>query len=605
MDTQGTEGQFIKSPSEIARLLRHVQQKLSPVTISFSGMSRTLTSYVVSVDADNKQFLLDEVLPAAQNTLMQEGRTFNIETFYDGCRLRARNLKASTKRDADGNLTYTVNLPPEIHYYQRRQSYRATVRGALNIFVRMLDDHGNLVRGKLRDLSAEGCKIEIDGHYVDVLTEKTEPKPVRLLFPNNSEISLNLIMRHVFYDEARKQTQCGCQFKDLTPHEDDDIASVVSDLQRDHINFVKNGGQTSGIPARFLPPESTPEKAALDSKLAAGGDITPPPPPPAPEKPKKDKARALRARTAADVDFRSAHLAGVSAVRTLVAKLRSEQELPIDQALEAAQDLAEVWAKDRQPLMLLTRVRSAQDFLFEHSVSVGLTLADQVMRGQNKDDPELVQRLIFAGLTHDLARALLPDGVQDTRLKLPPDRSAQLQKNALQVRSLLTTLPQVPREAIIIATQNYERLDGSGLPDRLTTDEIHPLGKLAAVVDVFDMLSNRVGRDVYFHPVLAFKAMLNVPKELDSDIIKRLIRTQGLYPLGTAVKLNNDHVGLVMRHDDDNKPTHVRLVYNISDNAQFPPRDITLATEGVVVEGPADPVKLGLSNSLLRLPLQT
>lgn len=604
MDTQGTEGQFIKSPSEIARLLRHVQQKLSPVTISFSGMSRTLTSYVVSVDGDKKNFLLDEVLPANQNALMQEGRSFNFETFYDGCRLRGRNLKASAQKDEKGNLIYLVTFPNEIHYYQRRQSYRASVRAALNIFVRLMDDNGNMVRGKLRDLSAEGCKIEIDGYYVDVLTEKNAQKPIRMLFPNNTEIILNLTMRHVFYDEARKQTLCGCQFIDLTPQEDDDVASVVSDLQRDHINFARNGGHISGIPARFLPPESSNEKADLVSKIADGEGVAPPPPPPK-EKSKKDKARTLRARTAVDSNYRAAHQAGVSAVRTLVAKLRGEQELPIDQAMDAAQDLANVWSKERQQLMLLTRVRNAQDYLFEHSVSVGLTLADQVIRDQQKVDHNLMRRLIFAGLTHDLARALLPDGVQDTRLKLPPDRSAQLQKNALQVRSLLTTLPQVPREAIIIATQNYERLDGSGLPDRLTTDEIHPLGKLAAVVDVFDMLSNRVGRDVYFHPVLAFKAMLNVPKELDSDIIKRLIRTQGLYPLGTAVKLDNDHVGLVMRHDDDNKPTHVRLVYNISDNAQFPPRDITLATEGVVVEGPADPVKLGLSNSLLRLPLQT
>lgn len=604
MDTQGTEGQVIKSPSEIARLLRHVQQKLSPVTVSFAGMSRTLTSYVVSVDGDKKSFLMDEVLPANQNALMQEGRAFNFETFYDGCRLHARNMKATTRRDKDGNPAYLVQFPSEIHYYQRRQSYRATVRGALNIFVRLLDDNGNLVRGKLRDLSAEGCKIEIDGHYVDVLTEHNEQKPVRLLFPNNSEISLNLIMRHVFYDEARKQTHCGCQFKDLTPHEDDDVANVVSDLQRDHINFVKNGGHASGVPARFLPPETAPEKADLDSKLAAERETAAPPPPSPKEKERKDKARALRAKTAADVDYRTAHQAGVSAVRSLVAKLRAEQELPIDQAMEAAQDLAQAWEKDRQQLMILTRVRNAQDFLFEHSVSMGITLADQVMRGQNKDDPNLLQRLIFSGLTHDLARALLPDGIQDTRVKLPPDRAAQLQKNAHHVRSVLTTLPQVPREAVIIATQNYERLDGSGLPDRLTADEIHPLGKLAAVVDVFDMLSNRVGRDVYFHPVLAFKAMLNLPKELDSDIVKRLIRTQGLYPLGTAVKLSNNHVGLVMRHGDDNKPTHVRLVYNIPDSAQFPPRDIDLNADRVTVEGPADPIKLGLSNSLLRLPLQ-
>ncbi|MFC3851817.1 HD domain-containing phosphohydrolase [Salinispirillum marinum] len=606
MEQKDTEGQFITSTNEILRLFRHVQEKLSPVTITFPGMAKKLTTYVVNVDNDSRQLLFDEVLPLTDSPLMQDGRPFNLETYYDGCRIRARNIKAIPRKDSEGSYSYLVVAPDEVHYYQRRAAFRAQVRRTLNIWAHLLDDGGKVVRAKLRDLSAEGCKLEIDGNYQHVLERYKEAQPIKFTFPNGTNMTPKVIMRHVVYDEARKMTQCGCQLGELTPGEESQVANVVNELQRDHINFVRNGGNPEGVPALFLPPTQDSARAALESKLEALENKPEPPAPTAAEVKKSEqaKAKAVRARQSGPIDYRVAHQAGVSAVRSLVAKLRAEQELPISQAMEAAEDLSVAWETDRQPLLMLTRIRNGQDFLFEHSVSVGLQLADQVVRSQQKDDSELVRKLIFAGMVHDLAKSLLPDGVQETRVKLPPDRNALLQKHAQKVRSILATMPNVPKEAVMVATQNFERLNGSGIPDGLRADEIHPLGKMAAVIDVLDMLANRVGRDVYYHPVLAFKAMLNLPQELDSDSVKKVIRYQGLYPLGATVKLSNGYIGLVMRHNDDSKPTHARLVYNLADQSHFPPRDIELASSGVTVEAPADPVKLGLSNSLLRLPLQ-
>jgi HD-GYP domain-containing protein (c-di-GMP phosphodiesterase class II) len=37
--------------------------------------------------------------------------------------------------------------------------------------------------------------------------------------------------------------------------------------------------------------------------------------------------------------------------------------------------------------------------------------------------------------------------------------------------------------------QHHERLDGSGYPAGITTDDIHPWAKICAVADVFDALT--------------------------------------------------------------------------------------------------------------------
>lgn len=44
---------------------------------------------------------------------------------------------------------------------------------------------------------------------------------------------------------------------------------------------------------------------------------------------------------------------------------------------------------------------------------------------------------------------------------------------------------------LMMCYQHHERLDGSGYPDGITGDKMHPWGKICAVADVFDALSSR------------------------------------------------------------------------------------------------------------------
>src|SRR6201999_289903 len=47
-------------------------------------------------------------------------------------------------------------------------------------------------------------------------------------------------------------------------------------------------------------------------------------------------------------------------------------------------------------------------------------------------------------------------------------------------------------EPIILAVtqQHHERLDGSGYPGGLRGDDIHPISKMAAVIDTFDAMTS-------------------------------------------------------------------------------------------------------------------
>lgn len=600
MDTENTEGEFIRSAAEINRILSNVRAKLAPVTIRFPGVRHALTTYIMDIDANRKYLMLDEIVPRADNRIMLEGRPFNLETFHDGCRVRAKDLKAKPTKGADGSTIYRVTFPEQIHFMQRRASYRAQVRRTLEIVARTFDIEKQVVSGLLRDMSAEGCQVQVSGDVVDRLKPHTTPVPVKLYFPNGTSLVLKVELRFVGYNKEGGFTKLGCQFLDLDNHKEREISRVVTDLQRDYINFTKNGGRVEGIPPLFLPPEDDSDIERLDG-------VQRPPGMTHTEKAEKEarKTRTQKRRDQApELDVKQVHKAGISAVKTLVGRVRLDQNLPTEELFEAAANLLTVWQQNRERLILLTHIRHPADFIFEHSVGFAVLLVDQASQNDGSLQADELRDLMLAGLCHEVPKALLEDGNRLTTLNLSPEQRKELSRQTVNLRARFTSHEQIPKIVSTILAQHHERLDGSGFPDQLTEDEFHPLGKLAAVLDVLDTNAHIYRDDVYYFPALSYKRTLDMGDQLDAQLIKQTIMRQGLYPLGAPVRLSNGYIGLVMRQTDERKPRVVRLIYNARENSQVPARDVDIIAEGVSIEGHADPVKLGLGGTLLQLPLQ-
>lgn len=607
MQQSMTEGQLITSQKEILLMFRRIQTRLSPITIRPRESGLSLTSYLVEIDAEQQQLILDEALPKNRNHLLQDARPLILETLYDGCRLTSTEVVAQAFKSAQGEVNYRIPLPKRLHYLQRRQSFRAQVRTMLDIMALLPDASYDMISGRLKDLSVDGCRLEFNDDLTRQLFSGQMPLPLTLIFPNTSQLDLHLVLLRVEYNDTRNKTYCGCRFEALDGTQRTRVANLVTDLQRDQINHERHGGDPAGTPVLFIPGEksvlmdaevrSRPDQVSSThvSEQSGSGNHA-------------RKLSPLQLQTQdAPVDIRRAHQSAIIAMKDLVAALRMQKLLPIEQAQEAAHNLLRAWLQDRQHLLLLTRMRSVDNFLFEHSIAVGVLLADFVAFKQaDQVRPESLERLIFSGLCHDLAKSLIPEGIEEKNLLLTGDRADQLREHMDDLISQLARIPGVPKETLVITRQSLERLDGSGLPQGLTTPELHPLGKLAAVIDAYDTLSHRWRmEDVHYHPLLAIKQMLSIPEQLHTASIRHLIAQQGKYPLGSTVRLSDQTLGLVMRQDEEQQPTHLRLVYSLANTSAFPSRDISLLDNNLTIEALSDPVKAGISSSLLRLPLRT
>ena len=90
---------------------------------------------------------------------------------------------------------------------------------------------------------------------------------------------------------------------------------------------------------------------------------------------------------------------------------------------------------------------------------------------------------------HDIGKIATPDAILLKPGKLDMDEWETMKKHPEVGMSILQGSQRpILRASAIIAHQHHERYDGSGYPQGLRGEAIHPYARIVAVADVFDAL---------------------------------------------------------------------------------------------------------------------
>ena len=116
--------------------------------------------------------------------------------------------------------------------------------------------------------------------------------------------------------------------------------------------------------------------------------------------------------------------------------------------------------------------------------------------GLPEDEADMLR---LATPLHDVGKLAIPDAILNKPGRLTEEEFEEVKRHSgLGYELLKPSRRIILQTAAIIANQHHERYDGSGYPHRLSGENIHIYGRLAAVVDVFDALaSDRVYREAW------------------------------------------------------------------------------------------------------------
>jgi HD-GYP domain-containing protein (c-di-GMP phosphodiesterase class II) len=99
-----------------------------------------------------------------------------------------------------------------------------------------------------------------------------------------------------------------------------------------------------------------------------------------------------------------------------------------------------------------------------------------------------------------------------------------------------------------IDRDQHERPDGSGYPARKSGDAIHPLTQLVSLADIYcARVSSRACRSAMLPNVALRRLFLNEGAAVNEHHAASFIKTLGIYPPGTGVRLHNGSIAVVTR----------------------------------------------------------
>ena len=104
-----------------------------------------------------------------------------------------------------------------------------------------------------------------------------------------------------------------------------------------------------------------------------------------------------------------------------------------------------------------------------------------------------------------------------------------------------------------IILQHHERVDGSGYPFNLESDEIIQSAKILGVADTYAaMVSDRAHSKPLTIKEVLKEFFMQRNKLFDEESSLVLIKTLGVYPVGSFVKLKNGDTAIVVKQDKEN-----------------------------------------------------
>ncbi len=193
---------------------------------------------------------------------------------------------------------------------------------------------------------------------------------------------------------------------------------------------------------------------------------------------------------------------------------------------------------------------NSDDYLVSHSVNS--TILSLIIGEYLKTPPHRLIELGNACLLHEIGMLKLPVELRRTAKKLSDDERKVIVTHTVVGYRVLKNI-SAPENVALAAIEHHERMDGSGYPRNLLGDKITGYARIIAVTCSYDaIVSKRPFRVSALDGHSAIKDLLQKNrKQYDDRVLKALVYTLSVYPVGTAVLLSNQSKGIVAKTDPD------------------------------------------------------
>lgn len=203
-----------------------------------------------------------------------------------------------------------------------------------------------------------------------------------------------------------------------------------------------------------------------------------------------------------------------------------------------------------ETLINLIDLKFHDDYTFFHSVNVAVL---SLLMGLEMDlDKEDLINLGLAAILHDIGKIYVRSQLLLKKGPLTAFEYEEVKRHVSFGYRFLKSSYEVPAKVYVSVLQHHERFDGKGYPNALHGDEIHLFSKIISISDVYDALT---AKRPYRQSMNADQALdyilANSGTMFEEDLTSVFITKVAPYPVGTYVRLNSGHSGIVFKNYGD------------------------------------------------------
>ena len=276
-----------------------------------------------------------------------------------------------------------------------------------------------------------------------------------------------------------------------------------------------------------------------------------------------DRARKLQAKSKA-------------AVTSMFNEVRMGNALKVSEAEPLVDEISQSITRNPEAFLNLVRLKTVDDYTYMHSVAVCalmIALGKQMgLTGQALKDAGV------AGLLHDVGKMMIPSEVLNKPGKLTDEEFNIIKDHPRKGWEILNISEGANAVALDVCLHHHERVDGKGYPEKISGEDLTLFARMGAVCDVYDALtSNRCYKNGW-EPAETIRKMAEWKDgHFDERIFHAFVKTIGIYPSGTLVKLKSGRLGVVIEQSEKSLLTPVvKVFFSTKSNEPIMPETVDL-----------------------------